>query len=71
MMKVLPSKRWVVVFDHDGSPVEGWMYVHKHKAEAQINNCKNKGKFRVEQVAIMSVDLANSLMEAYGGNSPN
>jgi|DEB0MinimDraft_3_1074331.scaffolds.fasta_scaffold267179_2 hypothetical protein len=69
-MKVLPSKRWVVVFDHDGSPVEGWMYVHKHKAESQISKCKNPHKYRVEQVAIMGVDLANSLMEAYGNNRP-
>lgn len=69
-MRVLPSKRWVVVFDHDGSPVEGWMYVHKHKAEQQVNNAKNKNKYRVEEVAIMSVDLANSLMGSHGNDSP-
>jgi len=62
-MKVLPSKRWVVVFDHDGQPVEGWMYVHKHKAQQQIEKCKNKNKYRVEEVCIISADAMDELLK--------
>ena len=51
-MNVQPCKRWVVVFAHDGQPVEGWMYVHKHKAEQQA--AKKPDKYRVEQVCIVS-----------------
>lgn len=62
-MKVLPCKRWVVVFAHDGQPVEGWMYVHKVKAEQQIAKCKNKEKYRVEQIAVLSADIMDQLLE--------
>ena len=59
-MRVQPCKRWVVVFDHDGQPVEGWMYVHKSKAEQQINKTKNKDKFRIEHVDRKSTRLNSS-----------
>lgn len=61
-MKVLPSKRWIVVFAHDGQPVEGWMYVHKHKAEEQASKAKNKDKYRVEQVSIISSETMDELL---------
>jgi hypothetical protein len=65
-MKVLPSKRWIVVFAHDGQPVEGWMYVHKHKAEEQASKAKNGGKFRVEQVCIISAETMDELLALAG-----
>jgi hypothetical protein len=65
-MKVLPSKRWVVVFSHDGQPVEGWMYVHKHKAEEQASKSKNKDKYRVEQVSIISSETMDELLAFVG-----
>lgn len=61
-MRVQPCKRWIVVYSHDGQPVEGWMYVHKSKAEQQANNGKNKGKYRVEQVSIVSSDTMDELL---------
>jgi len=65
-MKVLPCKRWVVVFAHDGQPVEGWMYVHKHKAEEQAAKTKNKDKYRVEQISIISSDTMDELLSLVG-----
>lgn len=62
-MKVQPCKRWIVVFDHDGQPVEGWMYVHKSKADLQIQKNKNKNKYRVEQVCIISSDTMDELLK--------
>lgn len=65
-MKVLPCKRWAVVHDHDGSPIDGNLYVHKAKAIRRKNNHQNPEKFRVEQVAIISSDMADLLMKSNG-----
>lgn len=62
-MTVQPCKRWVVVFAHDGQPVEGWMYVHKVKAEQQIAKCKTPNKYRVEQISIVSSTVMDSILE--------
>lgn len=67
-MKVQPCKRWVVVFSHDGQPVEGWMYVHKIKAEQQVNKAKDPTKYRVEQVSIISSDTMDELLRLAGTN---
>lgn len=67
-MRVQPCKRWVVVFAHDGQPVEGWMYIHKSKAEQQINKTKNKDKFRIEHVCILSAETMDELLKLAGTN---
>jgi hypothetical protein len=67
-MKVQPCKRWIVVFSHDGQPVEGWMYVHKAKAEQQANKCKNPHKYRVEQVSIISSETMDELLKLASTN---
>jgi len=61
-MNVQPCHRWVVVFAHDGQPVEGWMYVHKQKAEQQVRNAP-AGKYRVEQVCIMPKAVMDHLLD--------
>lgn len=61
-MTVQPCTRWVVVYAHDGQPVEGWMYVHKHKAEQQAAKAP-PGKFRVEQVCIVPKALMDHLLQ--------
>ena len=65
-MKVLPSKRWGVVHDHDGSPIDGCLYIHKEKAIKRQQGVPNPEKFRVEMLAVMSVEMADSLMTAHG-----
>jgi hypothetical protein len=61
-MNVQPCKRWVVVYAHDGQPVEGWMYVHKVKAEQQIAKCKDSTKYRVEEISIVSSSVMDALL---------
>jgi hypothetical protein len=61
-MNVQPCKRWTIVYDHDGAPVEGCTYVHKAKAQKRMKGMSDPKKFRVEQVAIMSVSMANQLL---------
>lgn len=61
-MKVQPCKRWVVVYSHDGQPVEGWMYVHKVKAEQQIAKAKDTSKYRVEQISILGSDMMDTIL---------
>jgi hypothetical protein len=61
-MSAQACTRWVVVFAHDGQPVEGCMYVHKHKAEQQVNNAPT-GKYRVEQVCIVPKSLMDHLLD--------
>jgi len=61
-MNVQPCKRWTVVFDHDGAPVDGCTYVHKSKAEKRMKGMSDASNFRVEQIAIMSVSMANQLL---------
>ena len=65
-MKVLHSKRWCVVHDHDGSPMDGCLYIHKAKAIKRQQGVPNPEKFRVEMVAVMSVEMADSLMKTHG-----
>lgn len=65
-MKVLPSKRWCVVHDHDGSPMDGCLYIHKAKAVKRKEGATNPEKFRVEMVAVMSAEMADSLMKTHG-----
>lgn len=62
-MTVQPCKRWVVVFAHDSQPVEGWMYVHKAKAEQQIAKCKTPNKYRVEQISIVSSAVMDTILD--------
>ncbi len=62
-MSVQPCTRWVVVYAHDGQPVEGWMYVHKHKAEQQVRNAP-VGKYRCEEVCIVPKSLMDHLLDA-------
>jgi hypothetical protein len=60
-MSAQACTRWVVVYAHDGQPVEGWMYVHKHKAEQQVQNAK-PSKYRVEEVCIVPKRLMDHLL---------
>jgi hypothetical protein len=62
-MKVQPCTRWVVVYSHDSQPVEGWMYVHKVKAEQQIMKCKNPTKYRVEQISVLDTAMMNTILD--------
>ena len=63
-MKVLPCKRWCVVYDHDGAPVDGNLYVHKFKAEKRLSASTKEKKLRVEQVAVMSVEMAEKMFKS-------
>lgn len=66
-MQVLPCKRWAVVYDHDGAPVDGNLYIHKAKAESRLSGFTHPEKMRVEQVAVMSAQMAEALMrQAHG-----
>lgn len=64
-MIVQPCKRWTVVYDHDGSPVDGCTYVHRSKAEKRMKGMNDPTKFRVEQIAIMSVSVAEKLLSPH------
>ncbi len=55
-------KRWVVVYDHDGSPVEGCCFMHANKAEAFVAEQKHPEKFRVAQAALMPNAMAEKLL---------
>ena len=61
-MIVQPCKRWTVVHDHDGSPVDGCTYVHKDKAQKRMAGMSSPEKFRVERIAIMSIAIADRLL---------
>ena len=61
-MIVQPCKRWTIVYDHDGAPVDGCTYVHKDKAEKRMNGMSDPTKFRIERIAIMSAFLAEKLL---------
>jgi len=56
------SKRWLVVYDHDGSPVDGCIFMHKKKAEDYKAAQKSPEKYRVEQAALMPVTMAEALL---------
>lgn len=64
-MTVQLCKRWCVVYEHDGSPMDGCLYVHKDKAEKRIKGADKPGKFRVERVAIMSAEMAERLLSPH------
>tara|TARA_R110002020_G_scaffold166393_1_gene354367 strand:+ start:1150 stop:1308 length:159 start_codon:yes stop_codon:yes gene_type:complete len=40
-------KRWVVVYLHDKSPVDGSIFVHKNKAWDFLKDMKNPHKYTV------------------------
>jgi hypothetical protein len=61
-MRVQPCKRWTLVHDHDGSPVDGCTYVHKDKAQKRMLGMSDPAKFRIERVAIMSAAIAEMLL---------
>ena len=61
-MQVLPSKRWLVVYDHDGSPVDAGMFANKAQAIKMASAMKRPEKYRVEQVAVMSAAMAERLL---------
>lgn len=56
------SKRWLVVYDHDGSPVDGCIFMHRKKAELFVFEQKHPEKFRIEQAAIMPVSMAEAFL---------
>lgn len=58
-------KRWCVVYAHDGSPMDGCLYIHKDKAEKRLKGADGTEKFKVERVAIMSVEMAERLLKPY------
>lgn len=58
-------KRWCVVYSHDGSPMDGCLYVHKSKAEKRLKGADKADKFKVEQVAVMSVEMAERLLRPH------
>lgn len=58
-------KRWCVVYAHDGSPIDGCLYVHKDKAEKRLKGADSTEKFKVERVAVMSVEMAERLLKPY------
>ena len=61
-------KRWCVVYAHDGSPMDGCLYVHKDKAEKRLKGTDSVEKFKVERVAVMSVEMAERLLNPYVSN---
>jgi len=61
-MIVQPCKRWAVVYDHDGAPVEGCTYIHKDKAVKRMKGMHDPSLFRVERIAIMSIAMAEKLI---------
>lgn len=61
-MIVQPCKRWTVVYDHDGSPVDGCTYIHKDKAIKRMNGMHDPKLFRVERIAIMGIAMAEKLI---------
>lgn len=61
-MKVQPCRRWSVVFNHDNQPVDGFLYVHKSKAEEQLKKLKNCDKYRVEQISILDSETMDALL---------
>jgi hypothetical protein len=65
--KIQLCKRWVVVYDHDGSLVDGCIFMHRKKAELFVFEQKHPEKFRVEQAALMPVSMAEAfLFGSYG-----
>lgn len=61
-------ERWIVAYSHDNSPVEGWMYVHKHKAEQQVNKTKNKNKFVVKKVCVVPEEIMQKILQSIPDN---
>ena len=56
--------RWAVVHNHDSMPIEGTLYVHQAKANKRRAGLQSPDKFRVEEVAVMPVDVARRLIAA-------
>jgi len=61
-MQILPSKRWLVVHNHDGSPVDAGMFANKAQAIKMKNAMNRPEKYRVEKAAIMSASMAERLL---------
>ena len=56
------SKRWLVVYDHDGSPVDSCMFMHRQKAEIFVSEQKTPQKYRIEQAALMPIQMAEAFL---------
>lgn len=60
-MKVQPCKRWSVVYNHDGQPVDGWQFVHKRAATRRAE--KKPDVYRVEQVCIIAAETMDEILK--------
>jgi len=50
--------RWAVVYDHDGAPVDGAIFVHRPAAERFRSEQSNPRKYRVQRVEINNADAS-------------
>lgn len=48
-------KRWIVVYKHDGSPVDGGIFVHKAAAEKFLGKQANASKLSVKQLNLSEI----------------
>jgi hypothetical protein len=48
-------KRWLVVYKHDGSPVDGAIFVHRSAAEKYCNAQANASKLEVKQFNLTEI----------------
>ena len=48
-------KRWIVVYKHDGSPVDGGIFVHRQAAEKFLAKQSNASKLEVKQFNLSEI----------------
>jgi len=62
MTEATICRRWIVAFEHDGSPVDGCIFISKPAAEAALKALKRPSKYTVKRVCILSDEVVSNLL---------
>lgn len=57
--------RWAVLRRSDDTPIEGTLYVDRHRANKRHGGTANPDHFYVDEVAVMPVAVARRLIDGY------
>jgi hypothetical protein len=68
MTEATICRRWIVAFDHDGSPVDGCIFISKPAADAAVKSMKRPEKYRVRRVCILSDEVVDNLLRQDGNS---
>lgn len=66
MGDITMCRRWAVVFDHDGSPLDGCIFNHKPAAVKALKAQPNNERLRIERVCILSDAVVEELLKRDG-----